>query len=164
MNGPNAQRHFTEEHIPRQVAKYGEIARIASVGHATMFPNLSMLNSGTFRVWHPKGPDKMEIWGWTMVPKGAPPEAREEWRRGVELSFGSSGIFEVDDAENWIEMQRAFGGQRGRRRRMSFQAGGGESRDPEGAFPGTSELAISEIGARAFYQRWSELMGADDHA
>jgi phenylpropionate dioxygenase-like ring-hydroxylating dioxygenase large terminal subunit len=161
MNGPSAQKHFVEEHIPRLVAKYGPVAGIASVGHATLFPNLSMLNAGTFRVWHPKGPDKMEIWGWTMVPKGAPESAREEWRRGVTLAFGSGGIFEIDDAENWIAMQRGLASPRARKRRMNFQGGGSETRDPEGVFPGSSQGHTTEIGARAFYQRWSALMGKE---
>jgi phenylpropionate dioxygenase-like ring-hydroxylating dioxygenase large terminal subunit len=163
MNGLHAQKHFVEEHIPRLVAKYGPVASAASVGHATMFPNLSMLNAGTFRVWHPKGPDRMEIWGWTMVPKGAPEVALQEWRRGVTASFGSGGIFEVDDAENWIAMQRSFASPRARRRRMNFQAGGSETRDPAGMFPGTSQAATTELGARAFYRRWSELMEQGGH-
>jgi hypothetical protein len=41
---------------------------------------------------------------------------------------------------------------------MNFQAGGTETRDPAGVFPGTSQAATTELGARAFYRRWSELM------
>jgi phenylpropionate dioxygenase-like ring-hydroxylating dioxygenase large terminal subunit len=165
MTGPKAHKHFVEEHTPQLVAKYGEIARIASLGHGNMFPNLGILNSGTFRVWHPKGPGKMEIWAWTLVPKSAPEEVREEWRHAVVLTFGSSGMFEVDDAENWIEMQRGFASPRGRRHRMNLQSGHGETKDPTGAFPGFSDAHVTEAGARGFYHRWVELMTKeDDHA
>ena len=39
---------------------------------ATVFPNFSMLRAGsrTFRVWHPKGPDKVEVRAWGLLRQG----------------------------------------------------------------------------------------------
>ena len=44
----------------------------------TVFPNFSLLRgtSRTFRVWHPRGPDKTEIWSWVFVDKAAPPRGQ----------------------------------------------------------------------------------------
>src|SRR5215831_6787940 len=41
----------------------------------TVFPNFSFLRMAvvhTFRVWHPRGPDKIQVWSWISVDKAAP--------------------------------------------------------------------------------------------
>ena len=40
----------------------------------TLFPNFSFLRASarTFRVWHPRGPDKVEVWACIYVDKAAP--------------------------------------------------------------------------------------------
>ena len=45
----------------------------------TVFPNFSMLRptSRTIRVWHPRGPDKTEVWAWCYVDKAAPARSQE---------------------------------------------------------------------------------------
>ena len=37
----------------------------------TIFPNFSILKASTrcFRVWHPKGPDHIEIWSWVFTDR-----------------------------------------------------------------------------------------------
>lgn len=41
-------------------------------GHGTVFPNFSYLPvNGSIRVWHPKGPDRMEVWAWTVHGRAA---------------------------------------------------------------------------------------------
>ena len=71
-------------------------------GHATVFPNFSYLPvNGSIRIWHPKGPDEMEVWAWTIVDKSMPEEVREAQRLYNLRTFGPSGIFEQDDGENW---------------------------------------------------------------
>lgn len=59
----------------------------------TIFPNFSMLRptSRTFRVWHPRGPDKTEVWAWVYVDKAAPPEVKEAIRLAGVHVFGPSG-------------------------------------------------------------------------
>ena len=46
----------------------------------TVFPNMSFLrgSSRSFRVWHPKGPDKIEVISCQFVDKAAPPEVLPE--------------------------------------------------------------------------------------
>lgn len=60
-----------------------------TTGHATVFPNFSYLPvNGSIRIWHPKGPDKMEVWAWTIVDKSMPPEVREAQRLYNLRTFG----------------------------------------------------------------------------
>ena len=55
-------------------------ARKIRPNHGTVFPNLSFLPNGTLRIWHPRGPEKMEIWAWTFVDKAAPPKVKKAQR------------------------------------------------------------------------------------
>jgi 3-phenylpropionate/trans-cinnamate dioxygenase subunit alpha len=72
-----------------------------SVGHATVFPNLSFLRHGALRVWQPRGPEGMEIWAWAAIPAGADENTRKRILKQEELTFSATGIFEIDDSENW---------------------------------------------------------------
>src|SRR5205814_3770285 len=69
----------------------------------TVFPNFSMLRptSRTIRVWHPRGPEKTEVWAWIFVDKAAPPEVKKALRLAGARVFGPGGTFEQDDMDNW---------------------------------------------------------------
>src|SRR6202007_305755 len=45
----------------------------------TVFPNFSMLRptSRTFRVWHPRGPERTEVWAWVFADRAAPQKVKE---------------------------------------------------------------------------------------
>ena len=95
-----------EEQIRPQVAKrLGERYDKMNPIVGTVFPNFSFLkaSSRVFRVWQPKGPDKIEIWSWAFVDKAAPPEVREALRLTAIQGFSPSGTFEQDDMDNWQE-------------------------------------------------------------
>src|SRR5580704_5109181 len=74
----------------------------------TMFPNFSMLRatSRTFRVWHPRGPEKTEVWSWIYADKAAPPHVKEAIRLAGIRGFSPAGTFEQDDMDNWQECTR----------------------------------------------------------
>ena len=77
-----------------------------TTGHATVFPNFSYLPvNGSIRIWHPKGPDKIEVWAWVLVDKSWPDDVKDAQRLYNLRTFGPSGIFEADDGENWSEIQ-----------------------------------------------------------
>src|SRR6516162_10465784 len=114
--GPN---DMTEPPMPEIIAYEHEIrpevekrlgARLGSVSPVvgTLFPNFSFLRVGSrcFRVWHPRGPDKTEVWSWVYVDKAAPPHIKEAVRLGGIRGFGPSGSFEQDDMDNWQECTR----------------------------------------------------------
>jgi phenylpropionate dioxygenase-like ring-hydroxylating dioxygenase large terminal subunit len=142
-----------------QHLSHDQAYRVAPV-HSTIFPNFSFLNNGTIRVWHPKGPEKMEVWAWVVVEKDAPPEVKRAMLRNAQYNFSVSGIFEQDDGENWNQCSASNRGYIGRQQDFNYQMGlGHEERMEE--FPGQRGFAFSEINQRGFYKRWREMMLLD---
>ncbi|WP_369192207.1 aromatic ring-hydroxylating dioxygenase subunit alpha [Streptomyces sp. R08] len=127
-------------------------------GHATVFPNFSYLPvNGSIRIWHPKGPDRMEVWSWTVVDKSMPEEVREAQRLYNLRTFGPSGIFEQDDGENWSEVQAISHGFITNGVALNYQMGMDSEHD-DGRHPGRTSELYSDAAGRAFYGRWRELM------
>jgi len=128
--------------------------------HGTCFPNMSMLwNRWTMRVWHPKGPDGMEIYSWSLLPKSAPPAVRQALRIDYQRHFSASGTWEQDDSEQWNYSTNSNDGFVAARLPLHYGMGAdrGANKDfPE--FPGTVDTVYSEMNQRDFYRRWSELM------
>lgn len=129
-----------------------------TTGHATVFPNFSYLPvNGSIRVWHPKGPDEMEVWAWTVLDKSMPEEVRTAQRLYNLRTFGPSGIFEQDDGENWSEVQAISHGWRTNTVPLNYQMGLGSERE-DGVYPGSTSELYSDAAGRRFYSRWAELM------
>ncbi len=127
-------------------------------GHATVFPNFSYLPvNGSIRVWHPKGPDRMEVWAWTIVDASMPHEVREAQRLYNLRTFGPSGIFEQDDGENWSEVQAISHGFITNGVPLNYQMGIGSERD-DGSYPGQTSELYSDAAGRSFYAHWRTLM------
>jgi 3-phenylpropionate/trans-cinnamate dioxygenase subunit alpha len=127
-------------------------------GHATVFPNFSYLPvNGSIRIWHPKGPDSMEVWAWTIVDKSMPEEVREAQRLYNLRTFGPSGIFEQDDGENWSECQAIAHGFITNGVALNYQMGMGSERE-DGRHPGKTSELYSDAAGRSFYARWRTLM------
>ncbi|MBE2997525.1 aromatic ring-hydroxylating dioxygenase subunit alpha [Nocardiopsis sp. HNM0947] len=130
-----------------------------TTGHATVFPNFSYLPvNGTIRVWHPKGPDRMEVWTWVLVDKNMPEEVKQAQRRYNLRTFGPSGIFEQDDGENWSEIQAVSRGFVSNRTPLNYQMGLGIHDDHDPDYPGRVGELYSDNAARGFYARWRDLM------
>ena len=129
-----------------------------TTGHGNVFPNFSYLPvNGSIRVWHPKGPDRMEVWAWTIVDKSMPEHVREAQRVYNLRTFGPSGIFEQDDGENWSEVQAISHGFITNSVPLNYQMGiGSERRDDR--HPGITSELYSDAAARYFYARWRHLM------
>jgi phenylpropionate dioxygenase-like ring-hydroxylating dioxygenase large terminal subunit len=126
----------------------------------TVFPNFSLLSFVGFvtvRLWHPRGPNRMEVWSWGLVEREAPPAVVELARKMQILTFSPSGIFEQDDGEMWGECVEAMGGVYRRRFPLNYQMGAGHGRrDPEK--PGLIHPPATEISVFGFYERWRALM------
>ncbi len=132
----------------------------------TVFPNFSLLRaaSHTFRVWHPKGPDKIEIWSWVYVDKAAPPEIKNTFRLASLRSFSPSGTFEQDDMDNWPECTQTCRGVVSRRYDVNTQMGLTHERFDEDLMAWASDFRLSESNHRHFYRRWAQLMTAENWA
>jgi len=156
-----------EADIRKDVAKrlgprYGVINPIVG----TLFPNFSFLrgSSRAFRVWQPKGPDKIEIWSWAYVDKSAPPEVKEEHRLAAIRGFGPSGTFEQDDMDNWQQCTNTGRGVVSRRRQLNYSMGLGHDGFDDEIKAWASDARYSDSNHRQFYGRWADMMQADSWA
>jgi phenylpropionate dioxygenase-like ring-hydroxylating dioxygenase large terminal subunit len=127
----------------------------------TIFPNFSFAVGGQFmRVWHPRGPGKLEAWSWILVDKDAPPEVKEAQRIQTLRNFSPGGGLEQDDGENWSQCQSAGRGHIGRRQVANYQMGLGHD-GAESGFPGPIRRTVGELPQRMFYQRWLDFMTSE---
>lgn len=157
---------YEEEIRPEIDRRLGPRRAIVKPTVGTVFPNFSMLiaASRTFRVWHPRGPEKTEVWSCIFVDKAAPPEIKEALRVTSLRTFGPSGTFEQDDMDNWQECTQTGRGVVARRYQISLQMGLGHERFNEDLKAWASDSRISESNQRAFYGRWAQLMAANSWA
>ena len=128
----------------------------------TVFPNFSLLRatSRTLRVWHPRGPDKTEVWSWVFVDKAAPEHVKKAMRLAGVRGFSPSGTFEQDDMDNWQECTQTCRGVVSRRMQLNTQMGLGHERFDSALGGWASEFRMSESNHRRFYGRWAQLMDA----
>jgi phenylpropionate dioxygenase-like ring-hydroxylating dioxygenase large terminal subunit len=128
----------------------------------TVFPNFSLLRASahTFRVWQPRGPEKIEVWSWVYVDQAAPPEIKEALRLASLRSFSPAGTFEQDDMDNWQECTQSCRGVVARRMPLNMQMGLGHEGFNAALGAWASEFRVSESNHRHFYQRWAQLMTA----
>ena len=132
-----------------------------------MFPNFSILRptSRTIRVWHPRGPDKTEVWAWVYVDKAAPPEVKKAIRLAGARVFGPGGHVRAGRHGQLAGLHPDRARRRGPARySLNYEMGLGHERfDPElGAW--ASDYRYSESNHRGFYRRWAQLMAAESWA
>ncbi|MCH8800683.1 MAG: aromatic ring-hydroxylating dioxygenase subunit alpha [Chloroflexi bacterium] len=153
-----------EEQIKSEVrSRLGPRSAIVNPMAGTIFPNFSLLRTSgrTFRTWHPKGPDKIEIWTYIYVDKAAPDSVKEAVRLAGVQGFGPSGVFEQDDMDNWAECSKAGRGTVTRRMLLNYQMGLKHEGFNDELQAWTSEHRFSDSNHRQFYRRWSQLMAGD---
>jgi len=165
-NTPQAFQHPVlrayNESIRAEMEQHLGVERASQLApvHASVFPNFSFLGSGTLRVWHPRGPGRMEIWAWVWCDKDAPQDVKDVQRVQSQYNFNASGMFEQDDGENWNQCTVASRGYVGRQQPFNYQMGVGHDERME-QLPGWKGANFAEINQRGFYQRWRELMSAE---
>ena len=134
-----------------------------SVISATVFPNFSFLPGiNTMRTWLPKGPRQFELRAWTMVNKNMPDDIREIVQNACAMTFSPSGIFEMDDGENWENATLANEGVVTRKQHLHYGLRVGTSRRDDPELPGNiSRPMYSDVNQLAFYQRWIDFLTAE---
>jgi ethylbenzene dioxygenase alpha subunit len=148
---------------PKVAQRLGELRSkmIGSISSCTVFPNLSFLpGQNTFRVWQPRGPGKIELHTWTIVNKSAPADIKERWRKGTMMTFSPSGVFEMDDGENFEFSTRSNAGFMTRQQDLYMGLGLGTELKDSGLPGNVYRNQVNEANHRAFYQRWLDLMKA----
>lgn len=160
--GPQVEAYRRQSRTA-EIARLGELRATVVRGHNTVFPNFSFLNgTNTFRVWHPRGPGRIEVMTWTLVDADAPDEVKDALRKNAVRTFTASGIFEAEDGENWAEIQALLSsGAMVRDTAFNVSMGLGTAVEGAHGLPGRITRMFSEEAARGFYRRWAELMDTD---
>src|SRR5579859_875657 len=143
-------------------AALGEVGEDV-LGHPNIFPNLWVASSGTQLCLRlPKGPEKTEIWWFTLVDKNYSPEQRKGAIDRANHSFGPAGMLEQDDGENWDQSTRQTRGIVARRYPLNFamNLGGGAVKSSSGG-AAVMDTCINEHGQLWAYRSWAEWMDAD---
>ncbi len=165
--------------VPESVTKQQyETARRSITQVGTIFPNLSYIHTAvtdaperpvigflSLRQWQPRGPGKMEIISWTMVPKNAPKEYKERSYKVAINSFSPSGNYEQDDIAVWRGISEAGGSLFAKRFnvKLNFQMGFDWMSDTrprnDWGGPGTAYDSNLEEGTqRTFWRSWLKTM------
>jgi len=144
------------------------------VSAATLFPNLSLVHnwpqvddSGevtpfiSIRQWQPVSSTETEVLSWFAVDAEAPEEYKRRSYKGYLMCFGSSGMFEQDDVENWVSITDVSRGSMARRlllnSRMGLTADDGSVTPPltDFAGPGVARVGYGEHNQRNWLRLWA---------
>ncbi|MEV0636030.1 Rieske 2Fe-2S domain-containing protein [Streptomyces sp. NPDC050619] len=153
------------------------------ISAASLFPNLSLVHNWpkvadsdevvpfiSLRQWQPVSQDETEILSWFAVDAEAPEEFKELSYKAYLMCFGSTGMFEQDDVENWVSLTNTAAGSMARRlllnSRMGLLADGTEvsPRLTPDQFtgPGTAHVGYGEYNQRELLNRWADHLAAPD--
>ena len=149
------------------------------VSAASLFPNLSLVHNWpkvedgdavlpfiSIRQWHPISENETEVRSWFAVDKNAPEEFKALSYKAYLMCFGSTGMFEQDDVENWVSLTNTAAGSMARRLhlngRMGMKMDGSEvvpSLTPEEfAGPGKAYVGYGEYNQRHLLNRWADCL------
>jgi len=144
---------------------------------ASLYPNLSFVHNWpkvadsdgvlpfiSLRQWQPVSEHETEVLSWFAVDKQAPEEFKALSYKAYLMCFGSTGMFEQDDVENWVSLTSTAGGSMARRlllnSRMGLLEDGTEVTPPlppeRFCGPGVARKGYSEFNQRELLRRWAD--------
>jgi phenylpropionate dioxygenase-like ring-hydroxylating dioxygenase large terminal subunit len=163
---------------PQQQRVVGEDGFMISA--ATCFPNLSLVHNWprvhdrtdevlpfiSIRLWQPISENETEVCSWFGVDSAAPPQYKKDSYKAYLMCFGSTGMFEQDDVENWVSLTTTAGGSMARRlllnSRMGLLSDGRAVVDalPAELFhgPGRAQVGYNEHNQRALLSMWADYL------
>jgi 3-phenylpropionate/trans-cinnamate dioxygenase alpha subunit len=129
----------------------------------TIFPNLQILQGlNWLRVYHPKGPGRIEQWTWAFMEDAMPEALKSGILDNQCLTFGPAGLFDNDDGDNLAACADQSRGWRTAQMDLYTNMALGHSGARDG-FPGDIAAGlVSEHNQRYFYRRWQEHLNASD--
>jgi phthalate 3,4-dioxygenase alpha subunit len=152
------------------------------VSAATVMPNLSFVHNwpqvdrdGTvapfvsLRLWQPISATRTEILSWFAVDKLAPAKFKADSYKAYLMCFGSSGMFEQDDVENWTSITSVARGRLARRLKLNSRMGldrdGQTLHDPIANWPapGQAFTGFGEYNQRSILNLWADFMAGGEH-
>jgi len=149
---------------------------------ATVLPNLSFVHNWpivddtgrvtpfvSLRLWQPVSATETEVLSWFAVDRAAPDWYKAASYKAYLMCFGSSGMFEQDDVENWASITQMAKGQMAERlnlnSRMGLRHDGGTvSEAIDWPAPGRAFVGFGEYNQRELLNLWCALLERDDDA
>jgi phenylpropionate dioxygenase-like ring-hydroxylating dioxygenase large terminal subunit len=147
------------------------------ISAASVFPNLSLVHNWprvedsedvlpfiSLRTWQPVGPDETEVLSWFAVDAQAPEEFKALSYKAYLMCFGSTGMFEQDDVENWVSLTSTAAGTMARRLLLNSRMGLLEDDTPVTPAlpperfrgPGEAHVGYGEYNQRHLLARWAD--------
>ena len=106
------------------------------ISAASCFPNLSFVHNWpkvedgddvlpfiSIRMWQPISENETEVYSWFAVDSAAPEDYKRNSYKAYLMCFGSTGMFEQDDVENWVSLTNTAGGSMARRLLLNSRMG-----------------------------------------
>lgn len=156
------------------------------ISAASVFPNLSLVHNWpkvadtgpdsdavlpfiSLRQWQPISADETEVLSWFVVDKEAPEEFKRLSYKAYLMCFGSSGMFEQDDVENWVSLTNTAAGTMARSLLLNGRMGLLEDDTPvvepltpdQFAGPGVARVGYGEHNQRALLHEWADHLEQD---
>lgn len=114
------------------------------------------------RQYMPMSATRTEIFTWVAVEKEASERFKERARRAYELRFGTAGITEQDDVDNWISVTRAAGGTATGNRTLKYDM---HLDDEPIDWPGPGvayKSPFSEVNMRFFFDHYFDRIPGEE--
>jgi phthalate 3,4-dioxygenase subunit alpha len=147
------------------------------ISAATIFPNLSFVHNWpqvneeglvapfvSIRLWQPLGPTRTEISSWFAVDRLAPEWFKQASYKAYITCFGSSGMFEQDDVENWTSITAMAKGRLAQRLKLNSTMGldreGRALKEPVANWPGPGRAytGFGEQNQRSLLGIWGDYL------
>lgn len=148
------------------------------ISAASIFPNMSFVHNWprveedsddvvpfiSIRQWQPISENETEVLSWFAVDKNASEEYKALSYKAYLMCFGSGGMFEQDDVENWVSLTNTAAGPMARRLllngRMGLLENGKNVVEPltseQYSGPGSTRVGYSEHNQRELLIRWAD--------
>lgn len=162
---------------PQHRAMIGDVGFMPSA--ATVLPNLSFVHNWpivneaglvvpfvSVRQWQPISSTETEVLSWFAVDREAPQWYKAASYKAYIMCFGTSGMFEQDDVENWTSVTQVSKGLMAERlnlhNRMGLKRDGTTVSQPiVWPAPGRAYVGFGEFNQRELLARWCDLMAVE---
>ena len=163
------QEEYRSRLSEEQFALLGRIKNL----HGNIFPHMSflqpnfinvdgrMVSGMMLRVWQPIGPDRLQVWSWHLIEKNGPQWWKDAAKAAYVQTFGSSGMFDQDDTENWEMQTKNATAALASDQEIMLHYGMGLEAEPLTEFPGPGRVydgKFSEAAGRLYWRTWLDLI------
>lgn len=149
------------------------------ISAASVFPNMSLVHNWprvgesddvlpfvSIRQWQPISENETEVLSWFAVDANATEEFKKLSYKAYLMCFGSAGMFEQDDTENWVSLTNTAAGSMARRLLLNSRMGllkddtqlVPKLTPEEFSGPGDAYVGYNEYNQRALLNRWADYL------